>query len=87
MPNSFTPNKDGLNDLFRVKYPEFIKEFNMIIYNRWGQEIFKTSNPATGWDGTYKGNPQVNGSYIWIITLTDIQNHHQIARGTITLIR
>ena len=87
MPNSFTPNNDGLNDLFRVKYPEFIKDFHMIIYNRWGQEIFETNNPVIGWDGTYKSNPQGNGTYIWTITLTDIQNHNQTSKGTITLIR
>ena len=60
-------NNDGLNDLFRVKYHEFIKQFNMAVYNRWGQQIFVTTNPQTGWDGSFKGIQQPAGAYTWTI--------------------
>ncbi len=87
IPNSFTPNNDGLNDLFRVKYPEFIKHFNMVVYNRWGQQIFATNNPQTGWDGSFKGIQQPAGAYTWTIQLTDFENHTKAASGSIILIR
>jgi gliding motility-associated-like protein len=52
VPNAFTPNSDGRNDTFRpvVDY-ERVRMFSMVIYNRWGQQIFETTNPAEGWDG------------------------------------
>ena len=87
IPNSFTPNNDGLNDFFRVKYPEFIKQFNMVVYNRWGQKIFATTNPQTGWDGSFKGIQQPASAYTWTIQLIDFENHTKAASGSILLIR
>jgi gliding motility-associated-like protein len=52
LPNAFTPNGDGVNDIFIVR-SNFIEELDLIIYNRWGQEIFKTSQLNQGWDGTF----------------------------------
>ena len=87
MPNAFTPNADGLNDLFRVKYPFPVKEFNMSIYNQWGQKIYSSADIQKGWDGTYKGNNASSGIYVWTITLTDTRGKTQSAKGTVTLIK
>ncbi|MES2850026.1 MAG: LamG-like jellyroll fold domain-containing protein, partial [Bacteroidota bacterium] len=57
MPNAFTPNGDGHNDCFRTKYFGLIQELQFVIYNRWGEKVFFTTNPNDCWDGTYKGNP------------------------------
>ena len=87
MPNAFSPNRDGQNDLFRVKYPGFIKTFGMHIYNRFGQEIFYTQNPNMGWDGTYQGIDQPVGIYVWQITLTTFNGDQQSKKGTVMLLR
>ena len=68
VPNSFTPDGDGTNEVFRP-YGEGIdfSQYTMAIYDRWGEQLFNTSNAERGWDGTYKGKPVNNGVYIWKI--------------------
>ena len=87
MPNAFTPNRDGLNDLFRVKDPSFIKVFEMTIYNRYGQMVYKSNNPNMGWDGTFKREDQPQGIYVWQIYLVNLDNETQYAKGSILLLR
>jgi|GEM_PF-650326 len=67
MPNAFTPNGDGYNDCFRIKYFGLIQELQFIIYNRWGNQVFASSNPDDCWDGTYKGNPAEAGNYVYYL--------------------
>jgi gliding motility-associated-like protein len=56
MPNVFTPNGDGKNDIFLPVYnPDVPLTFTMKIFNKWGEEIYSTENISQGWDGTYKG--------------------------------
>jgi len=58
MPNAFTPNGDGFNDIFKVKYPFYASQFDFTIYDRWRNKIFETNDITKGWDGTYEGtNP------------------------------
>lgn len=68
VPNSFTPDGDGLNDLFRP-YGEGIDltNYTMQIFDRWGGLIYQSSNAERGWDGTYKGKSLSAGSYVWKI--------------------
>lgn len=87
MPNSFTPNGDGLNDVFRVKYPFAVKEFQFFIYNRFGEKIFETRDMQKGWDGTWKSVKQDTGSYIWIIKIKGLNDNTETSSGTITIIR
>lgn len=87
MPDAFTPNNDGVNDKFGVKYPQFIKAFHIIIYNRWGSKVFETTDPYLKWDGTVKSIPQNIGSYVWMIDFTDNNNKQQTAHGMVTLLR
>lgn len=87
MPTAFTPNNDGKNDVFRVKYPAFIKQFKMSIYNRWGETIFTSTNPSAGWDGKYKGIDQPTGNYVWYITLIDLDGYSETGKGNVMIIR
>lgn len=87
MPNAFTPNRDGVNDIFRVKYSSFIKYFSMQIFNKWGQLVFVTRNPQEGWNGKLKGVDQPIGSYVWIIQYTTVENKKGYATGNVLLIR
>lgn len=68
VPNTFTPDGDGVNEIFRP-YGEGIDftQYTMQIFNRWGELIYETADPESGWDGTYKGSPVQVGTYIWKI--------------------
>jgi gliding motility-associated-like protein len=67
LPNSFTPDNNGTNDCFGIKYYRDVKDFDFTIFNRYGTAVFKTSNPNECWDGKYKGKPASPGSYVYII--------------------
>ena len=90
MPNAFTPNGDGLNDIFRAvpKY-DYISEYQLSIYNRWGQQIFECNDIDCGWDGTYQGNPSPNGVYIYRIVYEEISQPglSKTVDGTVVLVR
>ncbi|TKK64475.1 gliding motility-associated C-terminal domain-containing protein [Ilyomonas limi] len=87
IPSAFTPNHDGLNDVFRLKYPQPVKHYRMVIYNRWGLKIFESTNTAKGWDGTVAGRDADTGTYIWSIEVVDETNTKQTYYGQVTLIR
>lgn len=68
IPNTFTPlNTDGMNDVFTVKGVNFY-DFNMAIFNRWGEKILETGDHLQGWDGKYKGSYCQVGTYTYIIS-------------------
>jgi gliding motility-associated-like protein len=86
--NAFTPNNDGLNDCFSVKYWGPADAFDMSIYNRWGQIVFHSNNVNSCWDGTYRGIPQPVGTYVYIITAsTKCSNGVLHKKGTLVLLR
>lgn len=88
VPNAFTPNGDGKNDLL---YPlNAIKADKLLfkVYNRWGQLIFQTNNWKQGWNGTYKGIQQPNGVYVWFLSYVDRDSKQaRQMKGTAALIR
>jgi gliding motility-associated-like protein len=76
MPNAFTPNGDGLNDVFLPKYKNGVEiTFQMLIFNKWGEQIFSTNNITKGWDGTYKGVICPEDLYTWTITFSAPGNY------------
>jgi gliding motility-associated-like protein len=87
MPNAFTPNKDYLNDVFRVKYPESLKAIIMKVFDRGGREIFVSKDPQKGWDGTIYGVPQSTGNYVWTITYETKDGVKGNLYGNVLLIR
>lgn len=68
MPNAFSPNGDGINDVYKAKdgYQSLV-EFHAYIFNRWGQKLFEWTNPADGWDGKYKGKDVAQGVYFVLV--------------------
>lgn len=62
-PNAFTPDFDGINDELKILTPCPISEYNFAIFDRWGNQIFQTSNPDEAWDGTFRNKPVANGTY------------------------
>ncbi|HEX5149881.1 MAG TPA: gliding motility-associated C-terminal domain-containing protein [Parafilimonas sp.] len=87
LPSAFTPNHDGLNDVFRIKYPPLVKSYNMVIYNRWGEQVFTSKDISKGWNGTYKGYPVSQDTFVWIISVIDINGAKTSLHGTVTVIR
>ncbi|MFH1320919.1 MAG: gliding motility-associated C-terminal domain-containing protein [Bacteroidota bacterium] len=88
IPNTFSPNNDGINDLFTIKGVEIV-DFEMYIYNRWGDEIFETNSIHIPWDGTANGGTLISQQevYVYIISVTDIFNEEHEFVGHVTLIR
>lgn len=88
VPNAFTPNGDGKNDLLKViGYGKVVLK-SFIIYNRWGQVVFSTTNMNKGWDGTLNGRPLDSGVYVWFVKAVDELIHETIEeKGTVTIIR
>lgn len=87
IPNAFSPNGDGLNDYFRF-IPVGITTYKFFrIFNRWGTEIYSSTDFRTGWDGTFKGSPAPVDTYIWILQGTDFNGKEIMKKGTVTLIR
>jgi gliding motility-associated-like protein len=92
IPNSFTPNGDGLNDIFSaVGYN--IVEFEMLIFNRWGEKIFQSDNINFGWNGSYlKGNAPNQGDkvqeevFVYKLKFIDISGLEHTKEGTVTVI-
>lgn len=86
VPNSFSPNGDGVNDVIRV-YGAAIRELRFTIFNQWGEKVFETRDMNTGWDGVYKGKPQPSGVYIYVCQLTATDGTSQTKKGSVNLIR
>jgi gliding motility-associated-like protein len=87
LPNAFTPNKDQLNDRFRPLLVGIKKLLYFKIYNRWGEEIFNTSDASKGWDGTYKGQLQPIETYTWIASGIDLDGRTINKSGNFLLIK
>jgi gliding motility-associated-like protein len=68
VPNAFTPNGDGKNDCFGIRRWGRVKVEEFAVFNRWGQKLFSTKDPAQCWDGTYNSKPQASGGYVYVIT-------------------
>ena len=87
VPTAFTPDGNGRNDVLKPQYTGINKLNHFIIYNRWGQVVYRTSSRTQGWDGRVKGQPVASGTYIWIVSAQDVAGHKYEMKGTVTLIR
>ncbi|MBS1669408.1 MAG: gliding motility-associated C-terminal domain-containing protein [Bacteroidetes bacterium] len=87
MPNSFTPNGDGKNDLFRVPIQNRNHLVRLLVYNRWGELVFATNNATTGWDGYFKGQAQPAGTYIYFLIMNGLDGKEITSKGFVVLIR
>ena len=85
LPNSFTPNGDGNNDCFGIGYYRDVQDLEFIIYNRYGNIVFKTQNAAECWNGRYKGQPADSGSYVYFIKAKTLCGN-VVKKGTLLLL-
>jgi gliding motility-associated-like protein len=87
IPTGFSPNNDGLNDVFRIPPSAAISSLeNFSIYNRFGEKVFETNNLSKGWDGTYQGQKLPPGVYVYTINAKDAKGV-LFLKGSVTLIR
>lgn len=86
VPNSFTPDGDGLNDTFHPK-GRGIDKYNLTVFNRLGNVVFQTSDFNEGWDGSLKGRETTDDIFVWKITITDSKGRVKELTGHITIIR
>lgn len=93
VPNAFSPNGDGTNDIFMIYSPGDVAIVNSLqIFDRWGSCVFNKSNflPNSsyyGWDGTFKGKKMMSGVYIYMLETTLINGSKEILKGDLNLIR
>jgi gliding motility-associated-like protein len=87
IPNAFTPNGDGKNDVLKV-LPIGFKSFDyMAVYNRYGQQVYITHDWRQGWDGTIGGRPQDAGNYVVATKMTDYNGKVMVRKGNVVLLR
>jgi gliding motility-associated-like protein len=88
VPNAFTPGGNN-NNLFKVQYAN-VKNYQMLIFNRWGEIIFESLDPAISWDGMYRNEMMPVGVYAWVVTYEGNREQYKgpyKAQGSVTLIR
>jgi gliding motility-associated-like protein len=88
IPNSFSPDGDGMNDFFKV-FGQDIKSFSMRVYSRWGQLLYSSNDYESGWDGTTRLNDESlsSGAYFYMIQVTDIYGNSKNVEGMFTIYR
>ena len=86
VPNAFSPNGDGINDVVKVE-GKGITELTFRIFNRWGELVFETHDQTIGWDGIYKGVLQEMDVFTYTVDANFINGEHRLLKGNITLLR
>jgi gliding motility-associated-like protein len=86
MPNAFTPNNDGRNDVFRIPAGVLINVQEFSIFDRWGNRVFTTKDSGKGWDGTFNGKPANAGVYVYVIKGVAF-NGAVLKKGEVVLVR
>ena len=86
VPNAFTPNNDGNNDVLKVR-GRWISKLQFVVYNRWGQEMFTTTDLNNGWNGVFKGNEVAPDVYNYFLQVTCLDNKIFTKRGNTSLIK
>jgi len=87
VPNAFTPNGDGKNDILRFTAAGMPEIFYFKVFNRYGQVVYSSKNINEGWDGTVNGKPQSTDTYVWMIEGKDYTGKLIKRTGTVTLLR
>ncbi len=86
IPNSFTPNGDGRNEIFNAS-GDYISTFDMKIFDRWGNLVYHSTNSENGWNGAKNGTQLQEDVYVYVINVTDPQRNPYSYKGTVTLLR
>lgn len=86
IPNSFSPNDDKANNILFVRGTG-VNSLQLIVYDRWGEKIFETTDINKGWDGKYKGKDVQEGVYVYYAIIEFIDQSTIVQKGSITLLR
>jgi gliding motility-associated-like protein len=88
VPNTFTPNGDGVNDIW-LPILSYVRQADIWVFDRWGQVVFYSNDVYTGWNGTYKnsGGPVKQDTYVYLIEYKNYAGKTQTLRGSLTLVR
>src|SRR5690606_10175031 len=84
VPNTFTPNQDQVNDVWVIRHHEEYPEMEVVVYNKWGKQVFVSRGYTEPWDGSYNGTIVQPGTYYYTIQLN---NGDPPFSGTLTIIR
>lgn len=88
MPNAFSPNGDGINDVYRAKSNyQSIVEFDAYIFNRWGQKLYEWHDPAGGWDGKFNGKDVKQGVYFVLVKAKGADGRKYTIKKDVNLLR
>jgi gliding motility-associated-like protein len=87
IPNAFSPNEDGSNDIFKPVFPAPVTNYHLQVWSRWGLRVFESTTMSKGWDGKFKGEGQQLGVYIYQVSFTSIDGVDMLRKGTVMLIR
>jgi gliding motility-associated-like protein len=86
VPNTFTPNGDGVNEEFGIWGTE-LAEMQLMVFNRWGELIFESEDINVRWDGTYNGSQSPVDTYVWKVEATELSGYRRAAIGHVNLVR
>ncbi|HEY1646082.1 MAG TPA: T9SS type B sorting domain-containing protein, partial [Candidatus Saccharimonadales bacterium] len=86
IPSAFTPNGDGRNEVFQA-VGQYVKSFEMYVFDRWGMELFHSISINQGWDGTYKGGISQEDVYVYKIIVIDSEDNQHSYVGNVTLLK
>jgi gliding motility-associated-like protein len=86
VPNTFTPNGNGQNDVFKV-YSNVMKSVHWMVFNQWGEKVFETTEIQGTWDGNFKGKPQPVGVYVYVVAATLADGTKVTQKGSFNLVR
>jgi gliding motility-associated-like protein len=86
IPNVFTPNNDGVNDLFKIS-ADRISDYRLLLYNRWGNVVLETNDPQEGWDGQFNGEPASEGTYFYKLEAKGLDQKDYTESGFFNLVR
>jgi len=87
VPNAFSPDGDGINDLFSA-VSDGVEDYTMSIYNRWGEVVYHSNDIKESWDGSFKGTLSIQDAYVYVIEARGIEDEKFTRlKGTVSLIR
>jgi gliding motility-associated-like protein len=84
IPNTFTPNGDGINDVWNIEKIENYPNCTVNIFNRYGEKVYASVGYSVPWDGTYKGSPLPTGTYYYVI---DLKKNNPLLSGYVAIIK
>lgn len=86
-PSAFSPNNDGVNDLFKPKYSIDLTQYQMRIYNRWGELLYESTDVNEGWNGSFRNVPQPLGVYVWTSSYAFRDGKKNTESGNLTIVK